>query len=303
MTPIAGLLRSAGLPRTAALALLLLCVCGCAAFRSKGPVDPRASACRQFSCEGVTALESGNCEQAEKLLRKAVKASPQDADARRHLAEAFWARGERDSAINNMREAVKLEPKHAKTLCRLGQMEAESGQWSVAMHNAEMALSNDAKLADAWALRARAHMALGDQEQAMADLFRALEYAPNNRTVLTDLANLYAAQGKPHRRLATVHRLLETYPLGETPDRAFVMEADAYAALGRHMEAVEGLRVAAARTPGNAPLLFRLAEAEEAVGNRAAAVTAARRALEADQSHAPSQEMLARFDAQSLQLR
>ena len=137
----------------------------------------------------------------------------------------------------------------------------------------------------------------------MADLFRALEYAPNNREVLTDLANLYEAQGKPHRRLATVHRLLETYPLGETPDLAYVMEADAYAALGRHAEAVEGLRVAAVKSSKNAPLLFRLAEAEELVGNRSAAIEAARQALEADQSHEPSRELLARFDAQSSQLR
>ncbi|WP_197531162.1 tetratricopeptide repeat protein [Posidoniimonas corsicana] len=267
------------------------------------PIDAAVSRCRQYSCEGVTALEQGDCQQAETLLRRAVEAAPQDADARRHLAETLWARGEQKEAIRHMRVAVTEEPRHASAVCRLGQMEAATGEWKLALSRAQQALHDDPKLSDAWALRGRSHLETGETELAMADLFRALEYAPNDRAVLADLARLYGQQRRPHKRLATVHRLIETFPHGETPVDPLIMEADAYAALGRNDDAAEGLRAAAQRWPQDPVLLCRLAEAEAAAGQQHAAVAAVRQALAVDQNHLPSQHLLARLSADPSQLR
>ncbi|TWT72691.1 tetratricopeptide repeat protein [Posidoniimonas polymericola] len=284
-------------------ALCVLAPVGCGAFRQRTPGDAAVSVCRQFSCEGVTALEQGDCQQAESLLRRAVDAAPTDADARRHLAEALWARGEQAEAIRHMRVAVEEEPEHATAVCRLGQMEAAVGEWKLALRRAQHALQHDPKLADAWALRGRAHLETQQPDEALADLIRALEYSPNNRDVLADLARMYGLRQQSHRRLATVHRLLETYPHGEAPVDSLVMEADAYAALGRNDDAAAGLRDAAERWPQSPALLCRLAEAEAAGGRTDAAVAAAQRALAADQTHLPSQHLLARLSAQDAQLR
>lgn len=267
------------------------------------PFDESVAKCRKYSCQGATALELGDCQQAERLLRTAVTASPQDADARRHLAETLWTRGERAEAIEHMRAAVKQEPDHAPTVCRLGQMEAANGAWRLALRRAEQALQDDPRLADAWALRGRAYLETGDENRAIADLFRALEYAPNDQSVLADLASLYAQQRKPHRWLATVHRLQETYPPGEAPASAHLMEADAYAALGRHDDAADRLRVAAARHSTDPALLCRLAEAEAARGENAAAIAAAQQALSVDQGHLPSQQLLARLTSEATSVR
>lgn len=266
-------------------------------MRSRTPAADSVVEARQFACQGVTAMECGDYEKAERLLRRAAEAAPDDADARRHLAEVLWSRDQRSEAISHMRAAVNADPASPAAQCRLGQMEFAAGKWDLACRRAQKALEHDPCSADAWALRARANQRGGDAQRAMSDYFRALAYAPNDRGVLSELAALYAAQGRPHRRLATVHRLLETYPQGEAPASVLVMEADAYAALARPRDAVATLRVAAERAPGEAAVLHRLAEAEEAIGAHDRAVAAAQRALRADRGHVPSQQLLARLTA------
>lgn len=267
------------------------------------PTTEATAKCREYSCQGVTALECGDSQQAERLLRRAVESSPNDADARRHLAEALWASGDRQHAIEHLSAAVSQEPHHAPTLCRLGQMEAASGAWTQAIGRAQQALHQDPRLAAAWALRGRGRLETGDPVGGRGDLLRALEYAPNDRTVLTDLATLYAQQGRAERWLATVHRLQETYPHGESPSATYIMEADAYASLGRLNDAAERLQEAAARGPVDATFLHRLAVAEEACGRSTAAIAAAQRALSVDQSHLPSQQLLAKLNSPGQRLR
>ncbi|CAD7694842.1 unnamed protein product [Ostreobium quekettii] len=178
-------------------------------------------------------------------------------------------------------------------------MEASVGEWKLALSRAQQALQDDRKLSDAWALRGRARLETGEPARAMADLFRALEYSPNDRDVLADLARLYGQRQQPHKRLATVHRLIETFPHGEAPVDPLIMEADAYASLGRNEDAAAGLRRAAERWPQDPVLLCRLAEAEAAAGRKLAAVAAVQQALAADGNHLPSQHLLARGDSPS----
>ncbi|MEM8865039.1 MAG: tetratricopeptide repeat protein, partial [Planctomycetota bacterium] len=135
---------------------------GCAAFRHKSPIPEAVATCRQYSREGVTAMETGHWSEAESLLRQALGASPTDADTRRHLAETLWTRGEHEEAITHMKSAAELEPNNPEAAVRYGEMLLARGRYDDALEQARIALQINQRLASAWALRGRAHHSLGD---------------------------------------------------------------------------------------------------------------------------------------------
>lgn len=273
---------------------------GCAAFRHKNPVAESVAKCRKFSREGISAMETGDWRQAESLLRQATGASPTDANARRHLAEALWERGESDEAIAQMKSAAELEPNNPEAATRYGQMLLARGRHDDALAQARAALALNPRSADAWALRGRVHRGLGAPDRALADLHQALARHPNDRRVLSDIAALYFQSGQRRRELTTLHILRDTYVPGEEPTGLLAGEADAYLALGRPQPAVERLRLACARAAPSANLLCRLAEAEAATGDADTARATAERALTADAGHQQARELVARLGGPEL---
>jgi len=153
----------------------------------------------------------------------------------------------------------------------------------------------NSRLAPAWALRGRVMRALGELDRALADLHRALDYAPSDRQTLLDVAELYRQRDQPQRALATLQHLLDVYPPGEEPTNVLYLEGLAYKALGRHQDAVESLLAARLRTEPSVDLLFHLGEAELLAGRAAAADRTVRAALATDPQHQPSLALLARL--------
>lgn len=268
---------------------------GCRGMGQKHPVSESQAQCQHYSREGAAAMELGNWRQAESLLRQALGASPTDADARAHLAETLWTRGEQAEAIDHMRSAVRIDPDDANAAVRYGEMLLATGRADMALSEAERALAMDREITAAWALRGRAYRDLGDADRALADLHQALKQDPRSREVLADVAAMYFVSGRRRRELTTLHRLRDTYVPGEEPLPLLEGEADAYLALGRPRQAADRLRLACDRDEPNAHLLCRLAQAEEAAGDPTLAKQIAERALAADANHAPAQELAARL--------
>lgn len=268
---------------------------GCAGLGKKSPVTAAVADCRRFSCQGVTAMETGDLGQAETLLRQAVEASPTDADTRRHLAETLWARGEQREAVEHIRAAVDLQPDHPEIAVRSGEMLLATGAPIEALGEANRALSLNPKIAKAWALRGRAHVARGEADRGLADLHQSLQLDSADRGVLADLAALHRQANRRQRELTTLHRLRDTYLPGDEPIELMATEAEAYLAIGQPTRAAERLRLACARGGSSAPLLCQLAEAEAAAGDSWRAMTAVQQALTADANHVPSQQLMARL--------
>lgn len=278
--------------------LLVLCgsaSMGCAAFRHKSPCSEADALCRQYSREGISALETGDYSEAETLLRQATGASPTDADARRHLAETLWARGEAAEALNQMQAAVELDASDPHACVRYGEMLLASGDADGAIEQARTALAINPRVASAWALRGRSHWQLGDHERGLGDLHQALRRDPESRDVLADMAAIYFQTGRRQRELMTLHMLRKTYVPGEEPTELLTGEAEAYLALGRPLQAVERLRLACERSAPTAPMLYRLAEAEAAAGDASQARATAARALDA--GHPGAQALVARLNS------
>jgi tetratricopeptide (TPR) repeat protein len=281
----------------AAAAALVLAVhlTGCATLRRHKDPSEAVGACRQLSREGVAAMEHGDSARARLLLEQAVAASATDVDARRQLAEVLWKEGAADEAVVQIEKAVHLDPRHAASVVRAGEMMLGVGQLERAAARADEALVLDPTLASAWALRGRVFRQRGQGERALADYHQALRYNPRAADVLLETAQVQYELGRPQRCLTTLDSLLEMYPAGEEPRTALWLEGLAFTATDRPRDAVDALHAAAARGAPEPELLYQLAQAQNAVGNVAAATAAARQA--ADAGHAGGQLLLAQLQA------
>ncbi len=261
-------------------------------LRRRGPVPEDVATCRELSRQGVAAMEMGDWSQAEILLRKAHDTSPADAETCRYLAEALWHRGAADEALKQMDEALQLDPADASLTVRSGEMLLAMGDTELALTRAEEAIRLDPKLPAGWALRGRVFWQRNQSDRALADLQRALEFAPDNADILLDVAVLYRQRGQTSRCLTTVHHLLDTYPPGNEPQLALMLEGMTLAELGRPRQAADSLLAASRRGPPNAELLYNLAQSQMATGEYASAADSARQALVIDATHTPSRLLL-----------
>ncbi len=74
---------------------------------------------------GWVYFQRGEYKKALEWVEKAVKAQPNDAELRYHLGMIFWKLGEREKAIRELREAVKIDPTHSQANEALEQLEQE----------------------------------------------------------------------------------------------------------------------------------------------------------------------------------
>lgn len=268
---------------------------GCAVFGHRGPTADDMSTARELSRQGVAAIESGQPQQAEDLLKKSLATLPDDATAHHYMAEALWNRGARDQAIVHIEDAARLDPTDATIAMRAGEMAFAMGHREQAIHYAERAIRLDPKLAGGWSLRARCFRQLNQPDRALADLQRAVELAPDNTDLLLDIASIYRQRGENERCLTAIYRLLDAYPTGNEPQSVLVMEGLTLLDLARPQQATEAFVAAIQHGPPNADLYFYLAESYSSAGRSDEAVAAAQQALAINGEHNPSRQLLAQL--------
>jgi tetratricopeptide (TPR) repeat protein len=283
---------SQSVAKSAAILAALWATGGCAMLGRHGPQVDDVTKCRELTQQGVTAKELGQWEQSEKLLERAVEASPTDTVTRRTLADVLWHRGATKEALLQMEAAVRLDGSDASMMVRDGEMLLAIGATDKALQRAEDAIRLDQKLSSAWALRGRIYWHLNQTDRALADLQRSLQYSPDNPDVLMDVAAMYRQRGQHDRCLATLHHLFDTYPPGQESQMALWMQGLTLADLGRPEQAVESLLAASRIGPPNPDLLYGLAQAQLAAGLPAAATASAQQALATNAKHEPSRQLL-----------
>jgi tetratricopeptide (TPR) repeat protein len=284
---------------TRSCGIILPVVAGCAFAGRSGPSPADVAAAREWSQQGVAAVEAGHWDQAEALLRKSIETSPSDAVGRRYLAETLWRRGAFEEALQQMEAALQADETNPQLAVRAGEMLLAAQSNELAVARADQAIRLDPKLSAAWALRGRAFWRMTQIERALADLQRALDYAPQDRDVLLDIAGIYRQINQPSRCLTTLHQLIDTYPPGQAPQQALLLEGITLQQLGRGRQAAESLLAAARAGPPSADVYGPLAQAYASIGEVEAATAAAQQALAIDANHAPSRALLAQLAGRS----
>ncbi len=275
---------------------LALAASGCRLARMETLGSRSLATSRQFSQEGVTAMEREEWERAELLLSQAVRACPSNPEARRSYSDALWHRGARQEAVGQLAEAIRRDPEDAALHARLAELRLAMGDVAAALASAEKSADLDPKRASAWAVRARIMRARGQPQEALANYHRALVCSSSDRDIPLEIAEAYRQTGQPERALAVLERLAEHYAPGEEPQSVLYSQGLSYLALRRYDDALASLAAAAEREPATPDILVRLAEAQLALGDRSAAACTAREALALDPKHGASRELLDRVE-------
>jgi tetratricopeptide (TPR) repeat protein len=194
-----------------------------------------------------------------------------------------------------MEAASSLAPGDAGLHARIAEMQLAVGHIAAARLRADHALGLDAKLGAAWAVRGRVSRVEGQPQQALAQYHRALGYAPDDRQVLQDIAQLYQELKQPERSLLTLQNLCDTYSPGEEPQWVLYQLGMTYVAVRRYADAADSLTAALGRGPPHPDLLSHLAEVQLALGRSYEAAAAAQQALALDPQHRPSRDVLDRL--------
>jgi tetratricopeptide (TPR) repeat protein len=285
--------------------LLVSIVCvvglsGCRLFGNRGPVPQEVATCRQLAQRGMSAMERGEWSRAESLLSQAIKAYPDDPNARRYYAEVLWQQGLKDDALLHAEQALRLAGDDASIAVRLGEMHLAGGRFDEARRLANEAIDVDPHLGAAWALRARIAVVDGQLDTALADFHRALEEQPADRALIFEIAEVYRQMNRPQRALATLAMARESYQSGDEPAALLYLEGLALAAVDRHQDAIDAYLAAVKRETPTADLLAQLAQSQLKLGQVAEAEQSVAHALSLDSRHAASIALAERLRVQRM---
>lgn len=151
-------------------------------------IDPSLAQAHVIQAEALVRTKS---PEAAAAAAAAAKAVPDSASAHASLGEALLAAGKGAEAEAPLRRAIELDPKRAATNAQLAQVLSAKGDHAGTIAAVTKALELEPNRRELFALRGRAHLAAGNETQALEDLHAAV-------AVSTADANLHLA-------LATIH--------------------------------------------------------------------------------------------------
>lgn len=221
----------------------LFACCGCSALHRK-PIAENMVASRQIALQGLNAKHLGNWTQAEASFRSALEVCPDHDRAHAGYAEALWQRGEWELALNHMQEAVRLSGGEPDLLVQLGKMHLDKGEYAAARHRIDQALAVRRDLPAAWKLRGDILRENGEIDEALGCYHRVLQLEVDHLDTQLAIADLYLAQNRAQRSLATLERAAERYVASQPPAQIGWRKGIAQKALGRYQDAIASFQAA-----------------------------------------------------------
>ncbi|MCA9198654.1 MAG: tetratricopeptide repeat protein [Planctomycetales bacterium] len=262
------------------LAVVLVGQLGCRTLRKKSAIDADTLAARQLVQQGDEAAGRGIWSDAEQRFQEAIQFCPDNEEARWKYADCLWRRGESREAIKQMEEVVQHGGHHdVEKLVRLGTMLHDSRDLQTAEQYARQAIQLDHQSATAWKLLGDVARASNDPSAALNHYQRAITYAPHDPQYRYALAEVYQLLRRPHRTLATLDGIEQSYE--QIPAEVHFLQGLAYGQLQRYDDAATAL-LAAAEKGKKAPFEVweSLAASQLASGQFEAAQRAANQALD-----------------------
>ena len=185
---MSALTRQGLLGRTGFRAVAAVMACGVLAL---GACDPRGGSIESMVKRAQEHRAAGSIRASIIELKNALQKDPQNANIRMLLGEAFIDIGDSNSADIELRRAQELGAPAARTAQLLAETKLLQGRFDQVLRDIPV---NDAAPAEAratvLALRARAHLGLGQRVQAEQAFKAALELDPKSIDALVPLSRL-----------------------------------------------------------------------------------------------------------------
>ena len=133
------------------------------------------------------------CSEAIHFFEKALLKSPEEPEILfeiyKFLGNAYLKLGDVDSAEENYNKAFTIRPKSSLLQVNFGTLAIQRGQWHMVQYHFRLALKYNINQDRAWTGLAIYHHYMGDRDLCLANLKKALDLNPSNRTALLLLTN------------------------------------------------------------------------------------------------------------------
>lgn len=167
---------------------------------------------------GVTFLQSGHPDVAQKYIEFALGLYPQYAAAHYNLGCALKKLNKLTEALISFDKAVQIEPGYAEAFLNRANVLHQMGQHELALQSIEQSIALNEKNADAWNNRGNVLQDLKDYEGALSSYSKAIEIRP-------EFAEAHSNQGVTLKELRRYDEALAQF---DTAIRLKPHHADAY---------------------------------------------------------------------------
>ena len=171
-----------------------------------GHADPRLT-----QLELQSHLRQGRLDTAENLLEKMIAANVTDSSAKLSLALLKTRSEQYDEAKTLIDELIDENPDTAVSHAALTDWHLRQGQQDQALAVCNRFLEQHDNV-DAYRLRARVLLALGETERAIEDIQQIVHRADDNVGVWLNISELYGASGRPEQALDAARKALSLQP-------------------------------------------------------------------------------------------
>jgi tetratricopeptide (TPR) repeat protein len=179
------------------------------AFREYLDRDPSAGA----GAAGAEQLEAGRTEEAIATLRGAIKEDPENVDALRVLASAYWhSRKNLPDAEALLRRATQIAPDYAAAWLLLGAVLVEQQKFADAIHACEKLTALEPRDPRAWAGLANALARAGYADRSAAAYAKSVALKPDAPGVQMGYAHVLKTLGDQMGALAAYRASIRGKP-------------------------------------------------------------------------------------------
>jgi putative PEP-CTERM system TPR-repeat lipoprotein len=219
-------------------------------------------------------IRKGDLKRAEELAQAMVRELPEHPASHTTLARIQAAAGRVDEALRTLADLVRREPKSAGARFELARTLATAGRVDEAQREAKQALEVNARYLPALELLARLSLSGSDWVQAAKYAEQLKQQAPeqaNSHVVAGDVSfakNDYAAAAASYQRAGALTR-----------DVAIASREFQARRIGKLPQPLAPLEKLAAGQPNDLPALLALAQGQQTLGARPAAMQTYQRVL------------------------
>jgi tetratricopeptide (TPR) repeat protein len=246
--------------RAQALVMVATVLVGCAA-------SPQARR-DKYLAKGKEWIQKNDYSRALLELKNAARATPNDAEVYYQLGMAFWGAQDLRSAYASFRKALTLDPKHKGAQLKIAQLQMNTDDPDL-IKDAEKRLKDllgeDASSSDVLNSLAFTELRLGNAQDAISSLEKALADTPDELTTVVMLARAKLTVNDQKGAQAVLEKAVADAPKSAAARRLL---GEFFMGLNRPAEAEGAFQQALALDPANGPVLRDLGLLEFRQGQR-----------------------------------
>ena len=218
---------------------------------------------------GKKLLQKNDPSRAILQFRNAIQATPKNAEAFYQLSLGYWAVGDVRMAIGSLRKALELNPKHVEAQLRIAQIMSIASDPALvkdAQQRLAKMLEEAPDNADTLHALSFTELKLGEPENAIEHLGRAMALAPNDIMIAVSLAQAKLQQQDAKGAEQVLRKAVQNSPKSAN---ATVMLGRFYLSQTRWPEAEQEFQRAVSLEPNNGQALLDLAKLQNSLGRKA----------------------------------